>query len=92
MGCLLVTSESASQVENDPQTDVFRKFITGKDYPEVFGTTRYEIRVENILDVDIDNDGQKELIVQFYPRYRQSATVIIYKVSPDMEFTRAIRN
>ncbi len=88
MGCLLVTSELASQVENDAKTDVLKKFITEKDYPEVFGTTRYEIRVENILDVDIDNDGQKELVVQFYPRYRQSATVVIYKASPGMEFTR----
>jgi hypothetical protein len=86
---LLFGSKSASQVENQPRVEALKKYILEKDYPEAFGDTHYHVRIENILDVDIDNDRKKELVVQYYPHYRQSASVIIYKVSPTLEVTRA---
>lgn len=86
--CLLFTSKLAPQVQDQPRIEAFKKYILEKDYPEAFGDTRYHARIENVLDVDIDNDGKKELVVQYYPHYRQSATVIIYRVSAELELTR----
>jgi len=85
---LLFGSKLASQAENHPTVEVLKKYILEKDYPEVFGDTHYHVRIENVLDVDIDNDGKRELVAQFYPHYRQSASVVIYKVSPERELTR----
>src|SRR5262249_46911000 len=85
---LLFGSKMASQVENQPRVEALKKYLLEKDYPEAFGDTRYHARVENILDVDINNDGKKELVVQYNPHYRQSAVVIIYRVSPELELTR----
>lgn len=68
--------------------EILKKHLLEKDYPEVFGDTHYHVRVENILSVDIDNDGKNELVVLFYPHYRQSASVMIYKLSPEGEPAR----
>jgi hypothetical protein len=86
--CLLVGSKLASQVENRPTVEDLKKYLLEKDYPEVFGDSHYHVRIEDVLDVDIDNDGKRELVVQFHPHYRQSASVAIYKVSPELELTR----
>lgn len=86
--CLLCASKSAPQVENQRTVEALKKHILDKDYPEVFRDTHYRVRIENVLDVDIDNDGKRELVVQFYPHYRQSASVLIYKLSPESELTR----
>ena len=51
----------------EPRLDALKKFILEKDYSEVFGTDEYKTRIENVLDVDVDNDGVKELVVLYFP-------------------------
>lgn len=74
--------------QTNPRLEAVRKYILEEDYPEVFGKTDYKTRIENVLDVDIDNDGAKEIVIQYFPHYRQSAPIIIYKIDSAMKVTR----
>jgi hypothetical protein len=74
--------------QNDPQLEAVKKYILETDYPEVFGTEQYKTRIEGVLDVDIDNDGAREIVVLYFPHYRQSASIVIYKISSDLRVTR----
>lgn len=62
--------------------------MTEKDYPEVFAKTPYVVKVENTFMFDLDRDGQDEVVLHVTPHYRQSATILFYRVSPDMKVTR----
>jgi hypothetical protein len=85
---LLSGSKLAAQAENYATVEALKHYLLEKGDPEYFGDTHYHVRIENVLDIDIDNDGKRELVVHLYPHYRQSASVLIYKVSPKSEFTR----
>ena len=74
--------------DNKLRLDALKKYILAQDYPEVFKTDSYKTRIENVLDVDVDNDGAKELIVLYFPHYRQSAPIIIYKINSDLKVNR----
>jgi hypothetical protein len=74
--------------QNDPRLEAVKKYILETDYPEVFGTEQYKTRIEGVLDVDIDNDGAREIVVLYFPHYRQSASIVIYKISSDLRVTR----
>jgi hypothetical protein len=74
--------------QSDPRLEAVRKYILEKDYPEVFGKDHYKTRIEGILDVDVDNDGSKEIVVLYFPHYRQSASIVIYKIGPDLKVSR----
>jgi hypothetical protein len=65
--------------------EALKKYILEKDYPEVFGKDNYRTRIEGFLDADIDNDGSREIVVLYYPHYRQSAPIVIYKISSDLK-------
>jgi len=85
---LLLLAGCAYAQQTNPSLDALKKYILEKDYPEVFGSTTYKTRIENVLDVDIDNDGAKEIVIQYFPHYRQSAPIVIYKISPDLKVER----
>jgi len=38
--------------------------------------------------VDVDNDGSNEVVILYFPHYRQSAPIVIYKISSDLKVTR----
>lgn len=78
----------AQGVADQATVEALKKYILEKDRPEVFGETQYRMRIDNILDVDVDNDGKRELVVHTFPHYRQSATVLIYMVSAESGITR----
>lgn len=73
---------------SNPRLDAVKKYILEKDYPEVFGTQNYKTRIEGVLDVDVDNDGSKEVVILYFPHYMQSAPIVIYKIDSDMKVTR----
>lgn len=81
LGCAVAQQDS-------PRLEAVRKYILEQDYPEVFGSTSYKTRIEGFLDVDVDNDGVNEFVVLFYPHYRQSAPILIYKVAQDLKVSR----
>ncbi len=74
--------------EANPRLETLKKYILEKDYPEVFGDADYKTRVEAVLDVDVDNDGSKEFVVLYFPHYRQSPPIVIYKVNANLEVKR----
>ena len=82
MGAMV--GSSAGQ-EANPRLEALKSYILEKDYPEVFGDADYKTRIEAVLDVDIDNDGLKEFVVLYFPHYRQSPPIVIYKVSANLE-------
>ncbi len=80
-----LAAAAAAGQEMNPRLDALKKYILEKDYPEVFGDADYKTRIENVLDVDIDNDGSNEFVVLYFPHYRQSPPIVIYKVSANLE-------
>jgi hypothetical protein len=73
---------------DNPRLAALKKYILEKDYPEVFKNSPYKSRIEGFVDADLDNDGSNEIVVLFNPHYRQSAPILIYKVSPEMKVQR----
>jgi hypothetical protein len=76
--------------QDNPRLEAFKKYLLEKDYPEVFGDAHYRTRVEGFLDVDVDNDGSKELVILYHPHYRQSPPIVIYKISPDLKVSKVL--
>jgi hypothetical protein len=74
--------------QSNPRLDALKKYVLEKDYPEVFGKDHYKTRIEGVLDVDIDNDGSREIVVLYFPHYRQSAPIVIYRISSDLKVTK----
>jgi len=79
---------SAFAQQKSVRLEAVRKYILERDYPEVFGSTNYKTRIMGVLDVDVDNDGDNEVVVLFHPHYRQSAPVLIYKVTTELKISR----
>lgn len=79
---------SAFGQQGDLRLEALKKYILERDYPEVFGKDHYKTRIEGVLDTDIDNDGHREIVVLFYPHYRQSAPILIYTISSDLKVKR----
>src|SRR5258706_532899 len=71
-----------------PEAEAVRQYILQKEYPEVFGGVQYRVQIQNLIIADVDNDGQNEVIVEMEPHFRQSATIVIFKVSKDLLVTR----
>ncbi|HEY6197902.1 MAG TPA: hypothetical protein VI231_04775 [Candidatus Binatia bacterium] len=65
-----------------------QRYILEKDYPEVFGETRYRTKIENAVIADLDGDGLPEVTVHTTPHYRQSAPIVIFRVDKDLNVTR----
>lgn len=76
---------SSSNGENDQnalpkEAQLVQNYILNTEYLELFDTTHYRIRCENMLVDDIDGDGTTEVILHLFPHYRQSPTIVIYRV------------
>jgi hypothetical protein len=92
LGIFLLISSSlfgcAFGQQSDPRLEAVKKYVLEKDYPEVFGKDQYKTRIEDVLDVDVDNDGSREVIILYSPHFRQSAPIVIYKISSGLKVTR----
>src|SRR2546427_246981 len=86
--CLVAAVVSAQEEQSPRDLAALQKHIVEKDYPELFGSTAYRTKIEKILNVDLDRDGNRELVVLFAPHYRQSAPIVIYRLSKTLEVTR----
>lgn len=80
----------AEQTASPSKVEAVRQHILGSDYPELFGDNSYETQVVNVVVADFDNDGSSDVIVHFTPHFRQSAPIILYNVSDDLEVTRVV--
>jgi len=71
-----------------PEAEVVRNYLLNSDYPEVFGKQRYRVKIENLIVADLDGDGVPEVIAHMKPHFRQSPTIVIFKVTKDMQVQR----
>ncbi|HAS53034.1 MAG: hypothetical protein A2X56_12085 [Nitrospirae bacterium GWC2_57_13] len=76
--------------ELPPKVAAVQKFLLDQDYPEVFGEQHYRIKVEDAIVADIDDDGKEEVLLLVKPHYRQSPTILFFKVSKNMKVTRVM--
>jgi hypothetical protein len=71
-----------------PELEAVKKYIMEEEYPELFGDQPYRTKMENALIVDLDGDGQDEVVALFHPHYRQSPFIVIYLISKKNKATR----
>ncbi len=70
--------------------EALKQYIIEKDYPEVFEDITYRVEIKNIIFDDLDGDKILEAIVQFKPHYRQSPTIVFYRILPGLKISRVI--
>ena len=87
---LLVTWGAAFAAELSPKVEAVKQYLLKDDYPELFGDKPYRMKVKNIIEADLDDDGEDEVIFHVTPHYLQSPTIIIFKVSKDLKVARVI--
>jgi len=77
---LCALSAHSTEPNLPPEIVSVQKYIIEKDYPEVIGGQHYKTRIESALIADLANDGHKQVIIQYFCHYRQSALIVIYQV------------
>lgn len=73
-----------------PEAEAVRKYLLNSDYPEVFANEQYRIKIANLIVADLDGDGVPEVIAHMKPHFRQSPTIIIFKVGKDLQVQRVM--
>jgi hypothetical protein len=73
-----------------PEVEAVRNHLLNSDYPEEFAKKRYRVKVENFMAADLDGDGVPEVIAHMKPHFRQSPTIVIFKVSKDLKVQRVM--
>lgn len=68
--------------------EAVKQYLLKDDYPELFDDKPYRLKVNNVIVADVDNDGQDDVVVHVTPHYRQSPTIILFKVSKNLKVTR----
>ena len=78
----------AQERQFPPRFQAVMDYLMNDEYPELFGDEAYVIRPTGFDIGDLDGDGVDEVVVSFYPHYRQSPTIMIFKVDNKMKVTR----
>lgn len=86
----LIAPLLASAQSFPPEVEAVRNYLLNSDYPEVFAKNQYRIKVENFIVADLDGDGVPEVIAHMKPHFRQSPTIIIFKVGKDLQVQRVM--
>lgn len=71
-----------------PRFQAVIDYLLNEEYPELFGDKPYHIRPTGFDIGDLDGDGVDEVVVSFEPHYRQSPTIMIFKVDNKMKVKR----
>lgn len=72
------------------EVEAVRSYLLNSDYPEVFGKQHYRVKIENLIFADLDGDGIPEVIAHLKPHFRQSPTIVIFKVTKDLQVQRVM--
>lgn len=87
---LLVTWGAAFAAQLSPKIEAVKQYLLKNDYPELFGDKSYRMKVKDVIEADLDDDGEDEVIFHVTPHYLQSPTLIIFKVSKNLKVSRVI--
>ncbi|MBD3609496.1 MAG: hypothetical protein HUJ30_03010 [Gammaproteobacteria bacterium] len=75
----------------DPRLQAVQDYLlSGDDYPELFDDKPYRMKVQQVEYGDLDADGLDEVILLMKPHYRQSPTIVIFRVDRQLKVTRVI--
>lgn len=85
-----VTVAKTEPTKTPPEIEAVQNHMLGEDYPELFGDQPYRVQINDALVTDLDGDGNKEVILQISPHYRQSPSIIIYRIMKGMKVQRVI--
>lgn len=91
VGVVLMLAVCAAEADVAAVTsdlDLVKTYMLAKDYPEQFGGKSYHVKIEDALVAPVLNDGTHDVVVLVTPNYRQSATVLIYKIAQDHSVSR----
>jgi len=75
--------------EKDLQIDAVNKYLQNNNL-EQFKNIKYQIKVIDVAVGDLNNDGNKEVIIAIKPHYLQSPSIIIFQVNNKMHVTKVI--
>lgn len=92
-GLLLALPGSIGSVyaaDTSPKIEAVKQYLLQGDYPELFGDKPYRMRINEVIEADVDNDGEDEVVLHVTPHYLQSATIVLFKVSKELKVTRVI--
>jgi hypothetical protein len=81
-----LTAEKSTEFSKE--VAAVQQYVLNEDYPELFEGKPYRTRVENVITTDLDGDGLTDVVVHYAPHYRQSATIVIFRLSKEMKVTR----
>lgn len=71
-----------------PEVEAVQQYLLGgDDYPEDLGE-HYRMKIENALIGDLDDDGRDEVVFQTFPHFRQSPTIVFFKLDAQRKVTR----
>ena len=85
---LLMLCGTSYASDYSKEVAALKKHIVENDYPELFDDNTYRVSIENVLFEDIDDNGDIEAIVHFKPHYRQSPTIVFYKLDKELNVSR----
>lgn len=93
LGLALLAPLATVHAQNDKKAkearwEAVKQYMLKDEYPELFGDKPYRLKINNVIIEDVDNDGQDDVIVHVAPHYRQSPTILLFKVSKDLKVTR----
>lgn len=90
---LLASQNSLAHAEEttDPRFKAVMDYLLqGDDYPELFDNKPYRMKVTGLAIGDLDGDEQAEVVLSFKPHYRQSPSIMIFRIDKEMQVTRVV--
>lgn len=85
-----VTSAYADTPSQVSEVALVKDYMLKTDYPEKFSNHVYHVKILDAIVAPVLNDGSDDVVILVAPNYRQSATILFYKISETKTVTRVM--